>query len=407
MPAAGFPALAPPIKMRPAANPTGSAPMSATLPLTARAPRKNAKPGTTTSALLRWFRGQTPPARPAPAAPVAAEAARIEALSHYDILDTEAEPQFDLIARLASELTGSPVAVLNLIAADRVWTKAAVGVPRGGAMGRDQAYCSLVIDSPEGLHIVDLRADPRTRDLPLTADKGYIMYSGVPLRSSCGQPIGTLAVLDSIPRRLTDRQLDWLEQLAQQAMALLELRRKQRELQQAQDELKRLASTDALTGLLNRRAWDEAAALEAERRARWGEGHAVIALDLDHFKQVNDTHGHAAGDAVLKAVGGLLAQSFRKLDTVARVGGEEFAVLLPHTTAADTAVLAGQLRAAIGALRIPFGPLELRITASIGVAHSDEAADVQALADARSYAAKRGGRNRVVSDGGGAGRLAA
>lgn len=371
------------------------------MPATARLPQQTP----TTSATLRWFRGETAPSRPV-AAPPSPEAQRLAALSHYDILDTEAEPQFDLIARLASELTGSPVAVINLVANDRVWTKASVGVPRGD-MGRDQAYCSLVIDSPAGLHIADLRADPRTRDLPLTADKGYIMYSGVPLCASCGHPIGTLAVLDTIPRRLTDRQLDWLEQLAQQAMALLELRRKQRELQQAQGELQRLALTDALTGLLNRRAWDEANALEGEREKRWGEGHAVIALDLDHFKKINDTHGHAAGDAVLKAVGALLARSFRKLDAVARVGGEEFGVLLPRTPAADAATLAGELRAAIEALRIPVGEQELRITASIGVAHSSEAADAQALADARSYAAKREGRNRVISTGGGASLLAA
>lgn len=371
------------------------------MPATARLP----KPTATTSATLRWFRGEVQPSRPLAAAP-SADARRLAALSHYDILDTEAEPQFDLIARLASELTGSPVAVINLIANDRVWTKAAVGLPRG-EMSREQAYCSLVIDSPEGLHIADLRADPRTKDLPLTLDKGYMMYSGVPLCASCGQPIGTLAVLDSIPRRLTDRQLDWLEQLAQQAMALLELRRKQRELQQAQAELQRLASTDALTGLLNRRAWDEALLLENERLQRWGEGHAVIALDLDHFKKVNDTHGHAAGDTVLKAIGTLLAGSFRKLDSVARLGGEEFGVLLPHTSAADAVALAEQLGLAVAALRIPFNGLELRITASVGVAHSHEAADAQALADARSYAAKRGGRDRVVSTGGGQARLAA
>lgn len=354
--------------------------------------------GATTTAMLRWFRGQAQPTQ-VPAPTPSSEAHRLAALSQYDILDTEAEPQFDLIVRLASELTGSPVAVLNLVAADRVWTKAAVGLPRG-EMGRQQAYCSLVIDAPEGLHIVDLRADPRTQNLALTTDQGYIMYSGVPLCASCGQPIGTLAVLDTIPRRLTDRQLDWLAQLAQQAMALLELRRKQRELQQAQAELQRLASTDALTGLLNRRAWDEAKALERERQARWGEGHAVIALDLDHFKKVNDSHGHAAGDAVLRAVGGLLAKSFRKLDSVARVGGEEFGVLLPHTPAADAVVLAEDLRVAIAALGIPFGEQQLRITASVGVAHSSEGLDVQGLADARSYAAKRGGRNRLVSDGG-------
>jgi diguanylate cyclase (GGDEF)-like protein len=376
--------------------------------LAPRAPRAGVKLSSTTSAMLRWFRGQPPAARtPRPAearpAPTSTEAQRLAALAEYDILDTEVEPQFDLIVRLASELTGSPVAVINLIDAERVWTKAAVGVPRL-EMDRAHAYCSLAIENPHGLHLVDLRADPRTRDLPLTVEQGYIMYSGVPLLAECGRPIGTLAVLDTIPRRLTDRQLDWLEQLARQAMALLELRRKQRELQRAQAELQRLAHTDALTGLQNLRAWADANTLERERHARWGGGHAVLALDLDHFKKVNDSHGHAAGDAVLKAVGGLLAQTFRKLDTVARIGGEEFGVLLPHTSLADAAALAERLREAIAELRVPVGDIELGITASIGVAHSCEPAvksaggstSAQALADARSYQAKRGGRNRVV-----------
>lgn len=366
--------------------------------------RSGAKVSETTSAMLRWFKGQEPEAG-APMEEPLAEQLRLAALSEYDILDTEAEPQFDLIARLASELTGFPVAVINLIAEKRVWTKAAVGIARG-EMERGQAYCSLAIESSRGLHIADLRTDPRTSQLPLTLEQGFITYSGVPLCASCGQPIGTLAVLDSIPRRLTERQLEWLQQLGQQAMALLELRRKQRELQQAQADLQRLVNTDALTGLMNLRAWREANALERERHARWGGGHAVIALDLDHFKKVNDTHGHAAGDAVLKAVGGLLGQTFRRLDSVARIGGEEFGILLPHTKASDAVVLAEQLRSAIEQLRIPFGQLELSISASIGVAHSCEphasGRDAQVLADERSYVAKRSGRNRVVSAGDGA-----
>ena len=384
-------------------------PVSAALPGGASSPqtrvqRTGAKLGETTSAMLRWFRGQPPAAEPETEVPLT-EQSRLEALSEYDILDTDAEPQFDLIVRLASELTGCPVAVINLIAETRVWTKAAVGVSRG-QMGRDQAYCSLAIESSRGLHILDLRADPRTSQLPSTLEQGYIMYSGVPLCASCGQPIGTLAVMDSIPRRLTERQLDWLTQLGQQAMALLELRRKQRELQQAQGELQRLVNTDTLTGLMNLRAWREANELERERHSRWGGGHAVIALDLDHFKKINDTHGHAAGDAVLRAVGGLLGQTFRRLDSVARIGGEEFGVLLPHTRAADAVVLAEQLRAAIEQLRVPFGELSLAVTASIGVAHSGEpnagGRDAQVLADQRSYVAKRAGRNRVVSEGDGA-----
>lgn len=101
----------------------------------------------TTSAMLRWFRGEAASA-PAPAPAPSREARRLAALSEYDILDTEGEAQFDLIVRLASELTGSPVAVLNLVAADRVWAKAAVGLPRGQALDRHAAYCSSSLTCP-------------------------------------------------------------------------------------------------------------------------------------------------------------------------------------------------------------------------------------------------------------------
>jgi diguanylate cyclase (GGDEF)-like protein/PAS domain S-box-containing protein len=166
-------------------------------------------------------------------------------------------------------------------------------------------------------------------------------------------------------------------------------------------ELKRQASTDDLTGVANRRSLMHRLALEFERVRRPGAGHrcAVLAVDLDLFKQVNDTHGHAAGDAVLQQVAALMQRITRQHDLVARSGGEEFMLLLPDTGADDAVALAERLRAVLRAQPVQQGSLVLAVTVSVGVSlilPSDASIDaVMARADAALYQAKAGGRDRV------------
>lgn len=156
---------------------------------------------------------------------------------------------------------------------------------------------------------------------------------------------------------------------------------------------------DPLTGLPNRRALDEVLAKERERVRRGGPAFSLVALDLDHFKRINDTCGHAGGDAVLEEAGRRLQATVRRMDTVARTGGEEFVVLAPATSGDAARVLAERLRQAIASrpFELPEGPLP--VTVSIGVAASlpEETAPEQPLkrADAALYRAKEGGRNRV------------
>jgi len=160
----------------------------------------------------------------------------------------------------------------------------------------------------------------------------------------------------------------------------------------AEERLAALALTDTLTALPNRRALDARLELlghEAQRGRRFG----LAVIDIDHFKKVNDTHGHAMGDRVLAAVASVLRDSVRKHDLAARMGGEEFCVVLADVEPDQLVVLAERLRGAIEAIAEP-----LRVTASIGVCHSSLAADPQRLvelADAALYRAKAGGRNRV------------
>jgi two-component system, cell cycle response regulator len=174
------------------------------------------------------------------------------------------------------------------------------------------------------------------------------------------------------------------------------------------DRIYRLATTDPLTGVFNRKYLKDTLEREVARALRHRHPLSVICFDLDHFKRVNDTHGHAAGDQLLRGCAERVQQALRAGDVLCRVGGEEFTALLPDTGLIQAEALAERLRVAVGGqafeLLIPQAPtLAYAQTVSLGVAElDDEAADGPALlelADRRLYAAKRGGRNRVVSSG--------
>ncbi|MGE7414895.1 GGDEF domain-containing protein [Methylobacterium tarhaniae] len=161
-------------------------------------------------------------------------------------------------------------------------------------------------------------------------------------------------------------------------------------------ELRRLADTDPLTGALARRRFLEVCARDWPRRD--GQGACLLMLDLDRFKLVNDSHGHAAGDAALIAFVTACRSALRSLDAVGRLGGEEFAVLLVETGPEDGAAIAERIRAAVAANPVATEGGPIGITVSIGLAEAGPAESLEAAmrrADAALYAAKHGGRNRV------------
>lgn len=171
------------------------------------------------------------------------------------------------------------------------------------------------------------------------------------------------------------------------------------ELVRQAETLERLAATDAMTGLANRRQFFKLAAAEWSRAQRYQRPLALLMLDIDLFKSINDSHGHAAGDEVIRAVANILAAHKRGSDVAARLGGEEFALLLPEATA-DAAVAAGErLRKLVADAVILAEGKRIAVTISIGATAA--AADTRSVedllneADIALYAAKRGGRNRV------------
>jgi diguanylate cyclase (GGDEF)-like protein len=321
------------------------------------------------------------------------EAERLAALRSYDVLDTACEAVFDEIARLAARLTGCPIALVSLVDADRQWFKARYGLD-ATETPRDIAFCAYAILDPEHpLLVPDAAEDRRFAGNPLvTGPAGLRAYAGVPLVNPEGFALGTLCVMDRRPRHLTPDQVEILAGLARSAATALELHRAMR---RARD----LALTDGLTGLPNRSALLHALDRTLARQRRDGQGQerqglALLYLDLDGFKAVNDGGGHAAGDAVLQEVAAVLRACIRPMDMAARVGGDEFAVLLG--SAAGVPAAAERIRARIAAA---MANRSCPVTASVGAvtfltapASMDAAL---AAVDAAMYESKVAGRNQV------------
>jgi diguanylate cyclase (GGDEF)-like protein len=174
-------------------------------------------------------------------------------------------------------------------------------------------------------------------------------------------------------------------------------------LAETMDQLRRLATRDELTGLLNRREFQRIIKEEAARALQNGKPFSLVLLDIDHFKQINDTHGHPAGDAVLQHVASLLSAQVRDVDRVARYGGEEFAVFMANTNLEHAAEAAERLRAMLSSMDFEVEGKIIAPTFSAGVAalpdNARNAGELLQAADGALYTSKRLGRNRVTTAG--------
>lgn len=171
------------------------------------------------------------------------------------------------------------------------------------------------------------------------------------------------------------------------------------QIRKAEQALVEQSLRDPLTGLLNRRSFDEALGEALARMRRLDEVFALCVLDLDHFKAINDTYGHAVGDAVLRSVAHTMAAGVREIDKVFRMGGEEFAVILPAMDAAAAVAAGERLRSLVAATPVRADTADIQVTASIGVALSSRVLDAMGMAevaDKALYRAKEEGRNRVI-----------
>jgi diguanylate cyclase (GGDEF)-like protein len=223
------------------------------------------------------------------------------------------------------------------------------------------------------------------RKLPCMGDIPVIVVTGLNDRES------RIAALEAGANDFVIKPFDEIELIARSRGMLM--------LRAASRELQRMATTDDLTELPNRRQFFVRLSEEIRRAERFPErGLSVAIVDADHFKQVNDTYGHAAGDVVLKAIAATCRAATRSIDAACRIGGEEFAIIMPETNLAAAIAVCERLRRRVHAMEIPVGEQSLRITVSVGVAEFQIGFDADRLlaeADRLLYRAKEAGRNAV------------
>lgn len=310
---------------------------------------------------------------------------RLEVLARLDILDTPHELAFDRVTGLVRKTLRVPISTITFIDGHRQWFKSSPGL-KDRQTDRRPAFCSYAIRETTPLVIGDAAQDPRFRDNPFVLGEPYIRaYAGAQLWVD-GVAIGTLCAIDTAPRAFSSDEISILTDLAEVVVDALEMRT--------------LAMRDNLTGALSRRAFRS----EAERLIALAQRHrhaaSCVVLDFDHFKQVNDTHGHGVGDVVLATVVGVCRRLLRSSDIVGRIGGEEFALLLPHTDLMAAREVIEKVRQAIAATLIATPAGAINVSCSFGVAALDASApDLDELlrrADGALYSAKRAGRNQTI-----------
>jgi diguanylate cyclase (GGDEF)-like protein len=467
------------------------------------------------------------------------EESRIDELMRYEVLDTPGEQDFDDIAAMASQICRTPIAMISLVDANRQWFKSVIGISQKETR-RDLAICAYTIMGREPLIVPDLLEDERFKHIPLVTSAPYArFYAGAPLWSKSGHALGSLCVMDRVPRKLNESQIQALQALGRQVVSQLELRRTASELARAErfgratvdaltahiaildekgfivavnqtwrefaranqgagptvevggnylevcdrasgpcseeakavgagirevlggrqdvfsleypchsptkkrwfvvrvsrfssegptylvishedvterrlaeERLRHDSRHDALTGLPNRVLFAERVERCLNLSSHGEYCFAVLFLDLDRFKIINDSLGHAAGDWLLQTISERLLGCLRESDavaipaesnTIARMGGDEFTILLELLRHPKDAVRVAERILRALAKPLSFDGVELTTTASIGIVTCGPdcetyscAKDVLRDADAAMYKAKAAGRDRFV-----------
>jgi diguanylate cyclase (GGDEF)-like protein len=341
------------------------------------------------------------------APPYPREAERLAALRALNLLDTPIQQRFERITRMVCCLLEVPIAHFNLLDADRQHFKSvqgldAIDVPMEGA------FCTHSIHEEKMLVLPDASKDPRFADNPFVTGRflSIRFYAGCPVRAPNGLPVGTLCAIDTRPRRMRPEQLKLMLDL----VAMLETELQLSSLSNAHNELiaqlsaaERLARIDTLTRLWNRAGILELLQKEWTQAERHRKPVTVVMADLDHFKAINDTYGHQAGDAVIAGAAKQLLETTRNEDAVGRLGGEEFLVILTACTPESVRDTVERMRLGINEHAFMAGETRMPVTVSCGAATTVPQAgsdwnELLKRADDALYRAKSGGRNRTEID---------
>lgn len=329
-----------------------------------------------------------------------------EVLQRYRILNGAEVHSAGQIAQTAAMSLGVSTVLAVLNGRYRTWYRSEYGIdPRTADLL--QAFCSQANLADKAFAVSDVRADSYfASDPAVTGGPNIVFFAGAPLRDPDGKRFGTLCLIDQKPHELEGDRLQLLQSFAgvisQDICVRSAARYAVRDLIEAEHDKCDLfdqAMTDPLTGALNRRAFFRFAEREVLRASRHGKPLTTVMLDIDHFKRVNDVYGHGVGDEVIVRLAACVTANIRDEDLFGRLGGEEFALVLPETEPLRAAILANRLRDAISAIVFAGKSSPFSVTISAGISEPTYA-DLDILpalerADAALYRAKQNGRNRV------------
>ncbi|MCE2680218.1 MAG: sensor domain-containing diguanylate cyclase [Burkholderiales bacterium] len=328
-------------------------------------------------------------------------------IERLGLIYSPAEDRFDRITRLAKTHFGVPIVLISMVYKDVQWFKSAQGL-HTCETSRSVSFCGHAILQDGPLIVENPLEDDRFKDNPLVLGQPKVrFYAGIPLRSPSGFMLGTLCLIDHKSRRFDESNIEELRDFA----ALVEaeffyrlLSDEQNTLIKENEDLKRKAMLDGLSGMWNKRAIEELLTREVSLSYREQRPLSVLVLDIDHFKQINDTYGHPAGDETLKQVAQRMKAMLRVSDVVGRLGGDEFLVLLPNANEADGKLVADRLLKRISDSPVTSGEYRIQVTLSIGVTTCTvkggvmSAQQILERADRSLYEAKNRGRNCSVAN---------
>ncbi len=335
------------------------------------------------------------------------EEQKSEILQRYQILCEDQSVSALCLADSIALALRTPYVIAALNRRYRTWYHCEHGFS-GFPVADVQSYFARMHLSQSRFDVEDISEDPfflsHTTGLKLPDMKAL---AGVPLTDPNGKRFGTLCIADPNARKYTEADLNILASFGQLVSNDICMRSAARyavrdlvELEQEKCDLFELATIDPLTKALNRRAFTRFSERELNRFKRDNTRLTTLMLDIDHFKQVNDVHGHAVGDRVLAKMVSVAASVLRQEDLIGRLGGEEFAIVLVDSGAEAAVRVADRIRQAIKQVKFPGESGPFNVTVSIGVAEPFFAEpsinDVLERADAALYEAKRTGRDRVV-----------
>lgn len=320
-----------------------------------------------------------PDAVPAGLHPVLTNAARLAVLRTTGLLDALPSEEFDRLARIVVRTTGATGAVVSLVDDRRRVMLSATGLPATWSGRRESpvsgTLCGRVVETGRPVVFDDLTAAPAShRD-----DLGAAAYAGVPLRTREGHVLGALAAVATRPKQWTAEDIEALTDVAGGVLSEVELRR-------LAQRLTAEGRTDHLTGLGNRRQWQEDAEREVTRARAAGQPLVLALLDLDRFRRFNDRYGTQAGDSLLQDIASRWRASLREGDGLARLGGVQFGLLMPGTALDPAFDIVERLRSNLSG--------GVTCSAALAMLRVGEDADaLLARADDALVRAKRSGRN--------------